>query len=65
MARKKRKNAKSEINQWSEMLLGANKILRDINAVKKGTIAGRIERRLLGKAASKGLGSDLLKLFQK
>lgn len=61
----KRKNAKSDIVKASDFLYGLNKILRDINAVEKGKIGSRIERRVLGKVAAKGLGSDLLKFFRK
>ena len=64
-SRKTRKNAKSTANKLSELLLGANKLVRDVNAVQKGNIAGRLERRLLGREASKGLGSELLKFFRK
>ena len=64
MAKKRRKNAKSSINQMSGFLLGANKILRDINAVHKGTIGDRLVRRATGKMASKGLGADLFKFFK-
>lgn len=60
----KRKNAKSTINKMSGFLLATNKILRDINAVNKGTIGDRVLRRYTGKVASKGLGSDILKLFK-
>jgi hypothetical protein len=66
MARRKpRKNAKSSLNKLSGFLLATNKIVRDINAVKKGTIADRVVRRTTGKVASKGLGSDFLKFFNK
>lgn len=65
MAKRRRKNAKSELNKLSEFLLTANKVVRDVNAIKKGTISGRIERRILGKLASRGLGSEFLKFFQK
>ena len=58
---KSRKNAKSTINKMSGFLLGANKVLRDVNAVHKGTIADRIVRRMTGKVASQGLDADFLK----
>jgi len=61
----KRKNAKSTANQISSLLLGANKIVRDLNALDKGTVASRIERRLTGKVAGGALGSNFLKFFQK
>lgn len=64
MAKKRRKNAKSTINKMSGFLLGANKVLRDINAVNKGTVGDRLVRRATGKVASKGLGADILKLFK-
>ena len=67
MARRKpRKNAKSSLNKVSGFLLAANKVVRDINAVQKGpkAIGDRIVRRTTGKAASKGLGADFLKLFK-
>lgn len=51
-----RSNAKSFINKMRDLLLGANKVLGDINAVHKGTITDRIIRRVGGKAAGKGLG---------
>jgi hypothetical protein len=60
-----RKNAKSGANKVSAFLLGTNKIVRDINALNTGNVAGRLERRITGKLASKGLGSDFLKFFQK
>ena len=64
--KKPRKNAKSTVNKVSGFLLGANKILRDYNALQKGgtAIADRIVRRATGKVASKGLGSDIFKLFK-
>jgi len=62
---RKRKNAKSSLNKVSGFLLGANKVVRDINAVQKGTIGDRIVRRATGKLASQGLGSDILKIFDK
>jgi hypothetical protein len=65
MARKRRKNAKSSLNKLSGFLLATNKVVRDINAVKKGKIGDRIVRRTTGKAASKGLGSDIFKFFGK
>lgn len=64
MVKKKRKNAKSTINQMSGFLLGANKVLRDINAINKGTVGDRLVRRATGKVASKGLGADFLKMFK-
>lgn len=66
MTQKKRKNAKSTINKISGFLLGTNKLLRDINAVNKGTdaIVDRVVRRAAGKYASRGLGSDIFKLFK-
>ena len=65
MARRKpRKNAKSSLNKLSGFLLATNKIVRDVNAVKKGKIGDRIVRRTTGKMASKGLGADFLKLFK-
>lgn len=52
----KRKNAKSTINKLSSFLLGTNKVLRDANALQKGTIVDRVVRRVGGKIAGKGLG---------
>lgn len=49
-------------NKISGFLLGANKAVRDINALNKGTIVDRVVRRATGKVASKGLGSDIFKL---
>lgn len=51
-----RANAKSTINKLSGFLLGTNKVLRDINAVQKGTIMDRVGRRVAGSATSQGLG---------
>lgn len=51
-----RKNAKSTINKLSSLLLGTNKMLRDVNALQKGTIADRVIRRVGGKVAGLGLG---------
>jgi uncharacterized protein Yka (UPF0111/DUF47 family) len=62
---KQRKNAKSGINKLSDVLYSANKLLRDVNALEKGKVIDRIERRVLGKLASKGLSSNLLKIFRK
>ena len=62
---RKRKNAKSTANTISEFLLGANKIVRDLNALEKGHVVSRIERRITGKTAGKALGSSFLKFFQK
>ena len=61
---KKRKNAKSTINKMSGVLLGLNKILRDLNALNKGTIWDRLIRRVAGKYASMGLGSEFMKFFK-
>jgi hypothetical protein len=61
----KRKNAKSTANQISSFLLGVNKVVRDLNALDKGTVGARIERRLTGKAAGQALGANFLKFFQK
>lgn len=44
-------------NKLSGFLLGANKVVRDINAANKGTIGDRVVRRVGGKAAGRGLGS--------
>jgi len=55
-ASRKRKNAKSAANKLSSLLLGANKIVRDVNAVNKGNIADRLIRRAGGKGAGKALG---------
>lgn len=52
----KRKNAKSPINSVRELLLGANKILGDVNALNKGTVMDRVIRRVGGKVAGTGLG---------
>lgn len=60
----KKRKGKSKINQMSGFLLAANKILRDVNAVQKGTVVDRVVRRQTGKIASKGLGSDLFKFFK-
>lgn len=62
---KRRKNAKTGVVKLSDFLYDTNKILRDINALQKGKIVDRVERRVLGKAAAKGLGSELLKFFRK
>lgn len=62
---KRRKNAKSSINKMSDFLYSANKTLRDINAVEKGKIVDRVERRVLGKIASQGLSSDFMKFFRR
>ena len=61
-----RKKGKSGANKVSELLLNANKIVRDYNAITKGgpAIGNRIVRRLAGKGASKGLGSDIFKFFK-
>ena len=64
-AYKPRKNAKSSIVKLSDFTYGLNKTLRDLNAIEKGKIGGRIERRILGKIAAKGLGSEFLKFFRK
>ena len=58
----KRKNAKSGINKMRTFLLTTNKLLGDVNAVHKGTIGNRVVRRLAGKEASKGLGSNIFKV---
>lgn len=63
MPRKKRKNAKSELNKISDFLLSTNKIVRDVNAINKGKIVDRLVRRATGKQASKGLGA-LSKFFK-
>lgn len=63
--RGKRKNAKSSISKISDVLYSVNKTLRDVNAIEKGKVVDRLERRVLGKAASRGLGSDFLKFFRK
>jgi hypothetical protein len=44
-------------NAISGFLLGANKAVRDINALNKGSIVDRVVRRGAGKAAGRGLGS--------
>jgi len=62
---KRRKNAKSDIVKLSDFTYGLNKTLRDLNAIEKGKIGARIERRILGKLAAKGLGSEFLKFFRK
>lgn len=62
--RKPRKNAKSSLNKLSGFLLATNKVVRDVNALHKGTVGDRIVRRTTGKLASKGLGADFLKLFK-
>lgn len=61
----KRKNAKSAVNMVRDLLYSTNKVLGDVQAVSTGKVAGRIERRLTGKVAAQGLGSNLLKFFQK
>ncbi len=61
----KRKNAKSAINKVRGLLYDTNKLLGDAQALSTGKVAGRIERRLTGKLAARGLGSSLLKFFQK
>jgi hypothetical protein len=53
----KRKNAKSGINSLRELLLGANKVLGDVNALNKGTVVDRVVRRIGGKIAGSGLGN--------
>ena len=62
---KGRKNAKSGFNKVRGLLYGVNKILGDAQAVSSGKVAGRIERRITGKLASRGLGSSIFKFFQK
>lgn len=54
---------KSTANELSSFLLGTNKIVRDINAVQKGTLFDRITRRVAGKFSSHGIGkiSDFFK----
>lgn len=58
---KKRKNAKSGINVLSGFLYDVNKMLRNVNALHKGTLFDRIVRLYSGKMASKALGSDFMK----
>ena len=62
----KRKKQKSAANKLSSLLLGANKLVRDYNAISKGgpAIANRLARRYVGKQASKGLGSEIFKFFK-
>lgn len=44
-------------NKASAFLLGANKAIRDMNALSKGTIVDRAVRRGAGKMAGRGIGS--------
>jgi len=48
------------INKIRKILYKVSKILGDVNAVKKGTVGKRIGRR----AAGKGTGKILRKLFK-
>lgn len=61
----KRKNARSTISKLSDFTYDLNKTLRDVNALQKGKVGARIERRILGNLAAQGLGSKFLKLFFK
>lgn len=48
------------LNKTSSFLYKAASLLRDVNAVQKGTIGKRVARKAAGKATSKMLG----KLFK-
>jgi len=48
------------INKTRGFLYQLNKLLGDVNAVKRGTVGKRVGRRLAGKATGRGLG----KLFR-
>lgn len=48
------------MNKFRGFLYTLGKILGDINAVNKGTVGKRIGRRIVGRAAGKGIG----KLFK-
>ena len=62
---KSRKNAKSGFNKARGLMYAASKILGDAQAVSSGKIIDRVERRITGKLASRGLGSSIFKFFQK
>lgn len=48
------------MNKFRGFLYTLAKVLGDVNAVKKGTVGKRIGRRIVGRAAGKGIG----KLFR-
>lgn len=51
-----KRRKKSTANEISSFLLATNKLVRDVNAVSKGTIFDRVLRRVAGKQAGKGIG---------
>ncbi|WML44093.1 hypothetical protein [Neobacillus sp. PS3-40] len=48
------------INKFRSLLYGTAKILGDVNAIKKGKVGKRVERRIAGKLSGRLLG----KLFK-
>lgn len=44
------------MNKFRSFLYTLAKILGDVNAVNKGTVGKRIGRRIVGRAAGKGIG---------